>query len=167
MAAVDHLKPPPSHAKSLDTLTGTVNFLTLTTTLVTTVLISYRIHSVVNKELSWGAKAQFNHILDILIQSAVLYAFAALTNAVGSVISFPATNSVPLIGTQYFTSIFFAFTTVRICYLNFKCLYPSPFTRDLHQQLWWLGSRKAVAKKRTILQLLIYQASSLKASLLL
>lgn len=148
LAAVLHLNPSPSQAKTLNRLTGTISFLTLGTTLVTTALISYRIHSVVNQDLSRGARTRFKNILEILIQSAALYVVVTLASAIVAVVSYPANNFLPLLGAQDYIDTFFIFTAVCACYLLSKShINPSPSTRDFHRQLWSRGSHIAVVKK--------------------
>lgn len=66
--------------------------MTFATTFVTTILIAYRIHSVSKQDVLQGSRTRFNHILEILVQSAAVYSLVALAYAIVGFIPFTANN---------------------------------------------------------------------------
>lgn len=77
------------------------------TTLVTTGLIAYKIYSVSNEDKA--ARGNFKHILDILVQSGVIYALALLVTACESLklltlVSTNGVTSTQLFGLQSYSS---------------------------------------------------------------
>jgi hypothetical protein len=60
-------------------------FISFGTTLITTVLIAYRIYSASKQQLP--SSRRFNHIIDIVVQSGAIYAFSQLVYAIAGVLS--------------------------------------------------------------------------------
>ncbi|KAF8186718.1 hypothetical protein BJ912DRAFT_970539, partial [Pholiota molesta] len=77
---------------SLDTkinaLLATAYFTSFATTLVTTVLIAYRIYSI--SRAQGASSRRFRHIMDIVVQSGVIYALSQFTSALAGVV--PGSN---------------------------------------------------------------------------
>lgn len=78
-----HLNPSQDQAHTLYVLIGASLFVTFTTTIVSTVLIAYRIHTL------QGSRKRFKHILEILVQSAAAYSVAEVAYAIVLVVHFP------------------------------------------------------------------------------
>ena len=107
----DHLDPSPTQSEHLNALVGTIFLLSAATTLVTTVLIAYRIHSFCKQDLLDGSLTQFKHIVDIVIQSAVAYSAATAAFAIVSII--PNETSVAVFNARSYTACLYVFTAVR------------------------------------------------------
>lgn len=71
-------------ATRLNAVTSAAYFLSFGTTLVTTVLIAYRIYSV-SKQQGVSSK-RLKHIMDIVVQSGAVYALSQLTAALAGVV---------------------------------------------------------------------------------
>ena len=98
-------------------------FMTLASTLLTTILIAYRIHSVAKNNDMGPAKRNktFSNIGDLIVQSAAAYAFMSLIYAIAVVIPTSSddvylTRIYPLVG---YVSLIFSFTAVRPFYVEF------------------------------------------------
>lgn len=91
--------------------------MTFLTTLLTTLLIAYRIHSVSKQDVVQRARKPFAHILQLLIQSAAAYSFAALFTAIVQVIPLTPTSQWTVLNVNNYSSFLFAFTAV-FKYLN-------------------------------------------------
>ncbi|KAF8180101.1 hypothetical protein BJ912DRAFT_635640 [Pholiota molesta] len=74
----------------LDNLLSSSYFTIFVTSLGTTVLIAYRIHSGSKQE--GVSKRRFKHIIDIVVQSGVVYSFSTLVSAIAFV--YPGANSI-------------------------------------------------------------------------
>ncbi|KAF8173662.1 hypothetical protein BJ912DRAFT_991827 [Pholiota molesta] len=68
----------------INALLATAYFTSFATTLVTTVLIAYRIHSV--SKAQGASSRRFKHIMDIIVQSGVIYALSQFTSALAGVV---------------------------------------------------------------------------------
>jgi hypothetical protein len=89
-------------------------FMSFATTLVTTVLIAYRIYSVSKQKVP--SSRRFNNIIDIVVQSGTIYAFSQLVSAIGFVL--PGSNGFDtrIIAFQIYTTAISVATTVRILF---------------------------------------------------
>ena len=96
ITSITHFSPSTSQVHALNGLIGASFFLSFVTTLINTVLIAYRIVSVSKVSLLEGSKSQFNHVLEIIIESAVPYTLAALTTAVLTVVPITEANEILL-----------------------------------------------------------------------
>jgi hypothetical protein len=116
MACVFKLKPTTAESNILDELLSAALFITFGTTVVTTILIAYRIYSVVRQDGVDNSKRRFVHVLEVLIQSSAAYSLASFVNAVSGIIPFngAVTNSMPLIALQYYMGPIFCFAAVSI-----------------------------------------------------
>ncbi|KAF8186724.1 hypothetical protein BJ912DRAFT_451279 [Pholiota molesta] len=76
---------PPAIAGTMNDLLSTALFISFGTTLVTTVLIAYRIYSVSKQQLP--SSRRFNHIIEIVVQSGAIYAFSQLAYAIAGVLT--------------------------------------------------------------------------------
>lgn len=74
-------------------LDGVGLFTTSALTLVTTVLIVYRIHSVSQPDILKSRRTSYKKIIDLLIQSAAAYSLVAFIYAISSII--PAASTFP------------------------------------------------------------------------
>ncbi|KAF8901497.1 hypothetical protein CPB84DRAFT_1962005 [Gymnopilus junonius] len=63
-------------------LLGSAIFVTFLTTLVSTVLIAYRVNALAKEEVSRGTRALIKHVLEILLQSAAAYCLVSLAAAI-------------------------------------------------------------------------------------
>lgn len=115
LAATEHLNPSPSQSETLNKLIGAIFLLAFATTLITTLLISYRIHSFFKEDLSNGFRSRFKHVVEILIQSAAAYSVVTIAFAVVSII--PTETSVPVLDARSYTSSLYFFTAVRLYHL--------------------------------------------------
>jgi hypothetical protein len=74
----------------INALLATAYFTSFATTLVTTVLIAYRIHSISKEQ---GASSRrFRRIMDIVVQSGVIYALSQFTSALAGVVPGSGSN---------------------------------------------------------------------------
>ncbi|KAF8869918.1 hypothetical protein CPB84DRAFT_1855922 [Gymnopilus junonius] len=81
MAAVEDFNPSSSQGDILNKLLGSSLFVTFATTLVSTTLIAYRIHSVSKENVIQGTRRRVNHVIEILVQSAAVYSLASFAIA--------------------------------------------------------------------------------------
>lgn len=89
-------------------------FMTLGTTLLTTLLIVYRIRSVMRRDGLHHTRSPFQNVLELIVQSAAPYAVACLLYAtVGAV---PATvgNEWELFIVQNYAGVVFSIISVRL-----------------------------------------------------
>ena len=91
--------------------------MTLATTLLTTLLISYRVYTVSRDSLKCGSATRFSQIVELLVQSAALYSVATLAYAIASVIPSRNQSLGPLVGIQY-TSSFYLFSAVSRSFVS-------------------------------------------------
>ena len=110
VASIEHLNPTPTQADHLNILVGTIYLLSAATTLVTTVSIAYRINNFCQEDLLNGSLSRYKHVVDILIQSAVVYSAASAVFAIVSII--PKGSSVVLYNARNYTSTLYIFTAV-------------------------------------------------------
>ncbi|KAF9563379.1 hypothetical protein CPC08DRAFT_706086 [Agrocybe pediades] len=81
-----HLSPPLAVASIVNKLISASGFITLFSTLLTTLLISYRIHSMtVHEDGTIMSNTRFKHVVNILVQSAAAYSFVLVIYAAASV----------------------------------------------------------------------------------
>ncbi|KAF8886624.1 hypothetical protein CPB84DRAFT_1964531 [Gymnopilus junonius] len=86
-------------------------FLTLGTSVITTLLISYRIYSVAgSKDAFPGSRRRFKHIVEILVESAAAYSAATIMLAIVSVLPQTSSAFAPLLGAQDMISVLYIFT---------------------------------------------------------
>ncbi|KAF8886623.1 hypothetical protein CPB84DRAFT_1850084 [Gymnopilus junonius] len=109
-SAVD-LSPSNNQAIIFNRLIAAGLFMTLVTSVVTTLLISYRIYSVAGtKDALPGSKRRFKHVVEILTESAAVYSVVAIMLAVVTIIPQTSNAFAPLLGAQDMISILFVFT---------------------------------------------------------
>jgi hypothetical protein len=72
----------------INALLATAYFTSFATTLVTTILIAYRIYSV--SKAQGASSRRFKHVMDIVVQSGVIYALSQFTSALAGVV--PGSN---------------------------------------------------------------------------
>ena len=123
ITSITHFSPSTSQVHALNGLIGASFFLSFVTTLLNTVLIAYRILSVSKVSLLEGSKSQFNHVLEIIIESAVPYTLAALTTAVLTVVPITEANEILLDTIGVYLNPIYLFIAVR---------YSNP--REIHQK---------------------------------
>ena len=75
-------------------------FVTVATTLWTTILIAYRIHSVSKHNIPKHAKQRFYRILEIIMQSSIVYSLVLVVDAVSFAIPQTESNTFPLFMVQ-------------------------------------------------------------------
>lgn len=97
---------------TLDDLLHAALFTTLATNLVTTLLISYRIHSFTDQNILRGSKARFKHIHEILMQSAAAYTIFTLAYTISTFIPFTTNNTLLLLTIEGYMATFYVFTAV-------------------------------------------------------
>ncbi|PPQ73194.1 hypothetical protein CVT26_014799 [Gymnopilus dilepis] len=85
------LHPTAKQGALLNNLIAASFFITCATTLITTILISYRIYSMSRSILPKNSRMRFDHIVDILIQSAAVYTLSAIAFAIPAI--FPDSDS--------------------------------------------------------------------------
>lgn len=128
IACAENLNPSPSQAHTLKTLTAAAFFITFATTLVTTLLISYRIHSFSRQDddLPRSSSTRIKHIIEILVQSAALYSMVAIAGAIISIV--PDNGGGSLLAARSNTYSFYLFTAVRFYYILEMCEIFQPRT---------------------------------------
>ena len=114
VACFDKLNPSPSQSDLLNILAGAVYLISAATTLSTTVLISYRIHSFYKEDIFSGSRSRFKHIVEILVQSAVVYCLVSIAYGIVTVI--PNETSLDVFVARNYTATFYFFTAVRSHY---------------------------------------------------
>lgn len=89
--------------------------MTFGTTLVTTLLIVYRINSATKEGISGrsGSRTTFMHIVDIIVQSAAAYSLVALLYAISGVIPIASTNLVAIFNFQNWIGVLYLTVSVR------------------------------------------------------
>ncbi len=107
------LNPSSKSAAIIDWLITSGLFVTAVTTLVSTLLIGYRIHSGSHTNIASGGGRRYAYILDILVQSAFLHVVGSLAVAIPLVFPLTAQNAVSVINAQSYTISIFPFTSVR------------------------------------------------------
>ena len=90
---VNHLQPSDSVEDRINTFLGTTFFVTAGLTLLTTALIAFRIYVAIRDQ---SHRTQYNKILEIVIQSSLLYSFSSVVYAIPSVIPMTPENFGPL-----------------------------------------------------------------------
>ncbi|KAF8894194.1 hypothetical protein CPB84DRAFT_1825940 [Gymnopilus junonius] len=108
---LDDLGTSPSQVDTLNTVLGVATFMTLATTLVATLLISYRIHSVAKQDLPRSSRSRFNHIIEILVQSAAVYSVVTLASAITVVVPLTENNVAQVFTAETYVSAIYAFTS--------------------------------------------------------
>lgn len=93
IASLNNLNPSPSQGDILNKLIGASLFMTFAGTLVTPILIAYRIHHVFGHSILQGTRSRFKHVVEILVQSTAVYSLAVLAYAVLNVISVTGSNA--------------------------------------------------------------------------
>lgn len=115
IAFINKLNPPPSVATTLDNLLSAAYFITAITTLMASLLIAYRINpaskeAVLNHS---GSRKTFMRIVEITVQSAIVYSIVALINAISGVIPSTDANSLTVFNLENWTITVFAAISVR------------------------------------------------------
>ena len=85
--------------------------MTLGTTLLTTLLIVYRIHSVMRNDGLRRTRSSFQDVLDLIVQSATPYAVACLMNAIVGAV--PG-NEFKLLVVQEYIGLVYCIIAVRL-----------------------------------------------------
>ncbi|KAF8878370.1 hypothetical protein CPB84DRAFT_1751914 [Gymnopilus junonius] len=116
IACAKKLNPSPAQRKVLDTLLVSSFAVNFFTTLVTTLLISYRIRSGFMRSMSRKSMVRFKHIVDILIQSAVIYTLSALALAISLMLTAGKTSHYVLLLSSKFMTTFFSFIATAFGY---------------------------------------------------
>lgn len=80
-------------------------FMTLATTLWTTILIAYRIYSASKYNISNQAKPRFYNILEIIIQSSFIYSLALVATALSLAIPQNESNVITLFAAQNYSGV--------------------------------------------------------------
>lgn len=98
--------------KTLNNLISAAFFMTLGSTLLTTLLIVYRIHSVVRKNGMHRAQSPLQNVLELLVQSAAPYAVVCLLYAIEGALPQSLWNGWTVYTMQYYTGAVFSITAV-------------------------------------------------------
>ncbi|KAF8186755.1 hypothetical protein BJ912DRAFT_970635 [Pholiota molesta] len=121
---------PPALVATMDDLLAAALFMSFATTLVSTLLIAYRIYSVSKQQLP--SSRRFNHIIDIVIQSGAIYAFSQLAFAIGSILTSTGFNTRKIAFLDYTSALSEAITGIlptimvaRVSLLSDETIYPS------------------------------------------
>ena len=111
IACIQHLEPSASAARTLDHLISAALFMTMASTLVTTLLIAYRIYLVSSQD---GVKysRSFKNIIELIVQSAAAYAVVSLLYAIEIALPFK-NNLTKIFPLESYTDVIFSFTAVR------------------------------------------------------
>ena len=131
IAPVAHFQPSPSQTHTLNALIGSSLFVTSAATITSTLLIAYRIHATSKHNVLKSSRSRFNHIVEILAESAAAYAVASLALAIESIIpqTSSSNNLVVLVCNAYLTPLY-GFIAVRNFLFSEICL---PVTHDVYQ----------------------------------
>jgi hypothetical protein len=148
----------PVLAAAISDLQAAALFISFGTTLVTTVLIAYRIYSVSKQQLP--SSRRFNNIIDIVIQSGTIYAFSQLAYAIAFVV--PGSNGFDtrIIAFQNYIIAINVATTVRILFGLYLTCLTNKKPRGFYQPLWLLGCPCYLLKPHTLQLQYIYPASN-------
>ncbi|KAF8186757.1 hypothetical protein BJ912DRAFT_451579 [Pholiota molesta] len=125
------LVPSGSVATENNDLLAAVLFISFGTTLVTTVLIAYRIYSVSKQQLP--SSRRFNHIIDLVVQSGAIYSLSQLAYAITSILTESnAINTRIIAFADYASALNVAITGIlptimvaRVSLLSAETIYPS------------------------------------------
>ncbi|KAF8879998.1 hypothetical protein CPB84DRAFT_1851978 [Gymnopilus junonius] len=109
IACVQKLNPDASAARTLNHLLSAALFMTLASTLLTTLLIAYRIYSV-SRQNGLKSRRSFKNVMELIIQSAAAYALVSLLYAIEIVIPITNTNLVKIFPLESYTDVIFSFT---------------------------------------------------------
>lgn len=116
-AGVSHLHPSQPLANTMDNLISAAFFMSLGATLITTALIVHRILRVVRATGAPSTAARrIATVVDLVVQSAVVYSVSLLANAITTVVSVENTRpgALEAIGiAEYFVPLTLPFTAVR------------------------------------------------------
>ncbi|KJA18999.1 hypothetical protein HYPSUDRAFT_1096887 [Hypholoma sublateritium FD-334 SS-4] len=109
IGCINHLNPATATVTAtLNHLVSAAIFMTLGTTLLTTLLIVYRIHSTMRQNGLHRSRNPFQHILELLVQSAAPYAVVCLLFAIEGVVPENAVDSWRLYTVQNYTDVVFS-----------------------------------------------------------
>jgi hypothetical protein len=103
---------PPALAVTLNNLQSAALFMSFGTTLVTTLLIAYRIYSASKQQLP--SSRRFNNIIDIVVQSGAIYAFSQLAYAIAGVLPGSIWFNTGIVAFQIYTTVLNTAIAVRI-----------------------------------------------------
>ena len=124
IACINNLNPTNSSViKTLNNLASAGFFMTLGSTLLTTLLIVYRIHSVVSQNAMHRTHSPFQNILDLVVQSAALYAVVCLLYAIEGALPQSLGNGRTVYSLQYYTGAVFSIVSVRLSHCFSRCKY--------------------------------------------
>lgn len=111
--AKNNLTPTSNSVVTLcNRLVGAAFFMTLASTLLTTVLIAFRIYSASRNSALTSARTPYKKVIDIIVQSALLYSLASLALAITIVIPWTASNFEVLNRAEDYVSCFTPFIAV-------------------------------------------------------
>lgn len=118
-AKFNNLNVSPALAARINDMLAAAFFISFATTLVTTVLIAYRIHSVSQNQ---GASSRrFKHIIDIVVQSGAVYALSQFVAAVAGVVPGANAFTKSSIAFQAYTQILNFAIAVRVLSVRHAC----------------------------------------------
>ena len=119
MILIANFEPADNVAQTINWLITGALFSTVATTLLSTLIITYRIHSVTSKNVVLRGSSRYTHILDLLVQSSALYVFGSLLLAIPLVLPLTTRNEVGVLSAQYYTGSIFPFTAVSDFLMNY------------------------------------------------
>ena len=114
IACTSKVNPSESTQVILDKLSSAALFMTFGATLLTTVLIAYRISSVTRRDPRKGKIRTYTDIIEALIQSAAAYSLVALLNALTDVVPQTDTNAFVIFCAENYACALLFVTAVRI-----------------------------------------------------
>ena len=86
---VEHSNPSVNQREVLNHLIAAQTFITLATTVTSTLLIAYRLYTVSKQEIRQNSRTLIQHIIEIVVHSAAAYSLAAAAQAI--ILIIPAT----------------------------------------------------------------------------
>lgn len=128
-----HFAPTPRQARLLDILISSALFVTFATTMITTLLIAYRIHSIAKENVPKLSRRRLNHVLEMLVQSSAAYSLAALAYAILIAVPFGSANPLTFNEAEAYLGPFYFFISVGGCtgvYVYFSHLEPGSGAYD-------------------------------------
>ena len=119
MILIANFEPADNVAQTIIWLITGALFSTVAKTLLSSLIITYRIHSVTSKNVVLRGSSRYTHILDLLVQSSALYVFGSLLLAIPLVLPLTTSNEVGVLSAQYYTGSIFPFTAVSDFLMNY------------------------------------------------
>lgn len=114
IACVNNADLPDNTRKILNNLSSAAFFMTLGATLLTTVLIAYRILSVTRRDPRKGTTRPYKNIAEALVQSAAAYSLVVLLSALMDVIPQNEKTETAIFCADNYTGAVFLVIAVRI-----------------------------------------------------